>query len=286
VVHGVLERIVAEAGGAVDVPLAEAVAHGPVRVAWPSSDALDAFALAAAVEAARDEGIVLPGFARLLVRRARPLLERIRALDFAGAGPAVLGAEVRGALEVERAGGGTRQLVFRADRADLVDGGVTLVDYKTGQPISDAKQASKRAEHLLAEIANGSRLQGPAYALAGAPVREGRYLFAKVGLDDERARVAIAYDDAAVRASFAEASRDLLAAFELGAFPPKLIGPKRAGRARVCEWCDVAEACLQGETGSRRHLAAWLAHHDAAPSHLPAAARAAHALLVRTEERS
>jgi RecB family exonuclease len=284
VVHGVLERIVAAAGGAVKVSLEDALAHGPVRVAWPEPAALDAFAHEAAAEAARDEGIVLPGFARLLVRRARPLLERIRALDFAGGGPAVLGAEVHGALEVARLGGGTRRLAFRADRADLLDGGVALVDYKTGAPISTAKKASTRTEHLLAQITRGRRLQGPAYALAGEQAREGRYLFAKESVDDENARVTIARDDEAVRVAFADASRDLLAAFELGAFPPKLIGAKRAGRARACESCDVAEACLQGETGSRRHLAAWLARHDAAPERLPPPARAAHALLVRTEE--
>jgi hypothetical protein len=167
-----------------------------------------------------------------------------------------------------------------------VDGGVALVDYTTGAPVSPAKQARTRAEHLLAQVRRGRRLQGPAYALAGERAREGRYLFAKHGLADDSARVAINRDDAAVSEAFAGAVRDLLAAFELGAFPPKLLGPKRAGKARACEWCDVAEACLQGETGSRRHLAAWLGRHDAAPSLLPAAARAAHALLVRTEETS
>jgi hypothetical protein len=51
----------------------------------------------------------------------------------------------------------------------------------------------------------------------------------------------------------------------------------------MCERCEVAEAGLHGETGSRRHLAAWLGANDAAPERLPPAARAAHALLVRTE---
>jgi len=285
VVHDVLERIVAEAGGAVGVPLAEAAARTPVRVAWPAPPALGAHARAAARAAARADGIVQPGFASLLARRALPVLERIRALEFAAGGPAVLGAEVRGAVEVARADGRTRRLVFRADRADLADGGVVLVDYKTGQPVSEAKGADTRAQHLLAQIVQGRRLQGPAYALAGGPAREGRYLFAKPELDDACARVAIAHDDAAVRAAFEGAAGALLDAFELGVFPPKLLGGKRAGKARACGACDVAEACLQGETGSRRHLAAWLARNDAAPERLPRAARAAHALLVRTEEK-
>jgi len=285
VVHAVLEELVRSAGGAVHVSVAEAHARGPVRVPWPAPERLQALAHTAAARAARDEGIVLPGFATLLVRRALPLLERIRVLEWADGGPAVLGAEVLGAIEVVRADGSVRTTGFRADRADLVDGGVALIDYKTGRPVSDAKRASTRSEHLLADVARGRRLQGPAYARGGEHVREGRYLFAKTEPEDPNASVVIARDDDAVRERFDAAARELLAAYELGAFPPILIGKNRAGVARACASCDVAEACLQGETGSRRHLAAWLARHDAAPERLPAAAaRAAHALLVRTED--
>lgn len=286
VVHAVLEGLIVEAGGAAKIPLADALARGPVRVAWPEPSQLAALAHAAAEEAARAEGIVQQGFARLLVRRALPLLERIRALDFAGGGREVLGAELEGSFELARAGGRARRVSFRADRADPVDGGVALVDYKTGAPVHPtAKGEGTRREHLLRQIANGRRLQGPAYAFAGPPVRVGGYLFAKPELEDGNARVAIAQDDGGARAAFEGAASDLLAAFELGAFPPRLLGGKRAGSARACATCDVSEACLQGETGSRRHLAAWLRHHDAAPERLRGAAGAAYALLVRTEEK-
>jgi RecB family exonuclease len=284
VVHAVLERLVADAGGAVAVSLEEALARGPVPVPWPPPERLAVLAREAAAEAARAEGVVLPGFARLLERRALPLLQRVRALDWPGDGSAVLGAEITGSLEITRADGTTRKLTFRADRADLVDGRVALVDYKTGQPISKAKKAETRLRDLLAQIAQGRRLQGPAYARAGEAVCEGRYLFAKDDLPVETARVVIRRDDADAREGFEAATRDLLAAYELGAFPPILVGKKRAGKARACDSCDVAEACLQGETGSRRHLAAWLARYDAAPERLPAPARAAHALLARTVE--
>jgi RecB family exonuclease len=282
VVHAVLERLVREAGGAVEVTLEEAHARGPVRVAWPGPERLLVLAREEAARAAREEGVVLAGFARLLASRALPALARIGALDWADGGPAVLGAEVTGAVVLARAGGGERRLRFRADRADLVGGAVALVDYKTGQPVSQRVKPAGRREELLAAVAQGGRLQGAAYARSSPLVREGRYLFAKDGLDDEHARVVIVREDAAVAEAFAEATRELLAAYELGAFPPVLLGPKRAGTARACAWCEVAEACLQGETGSRRHLAAWLARHDEAPERLPPAARAAHALLVRT----
>jgi RecB family exonuclease len=228
---------------------------------------------------------VLPGFAKLLAHRASPLLERIRVLEWAAGGPAVLGAEVTGYVEIPRAGGSARTLSFRADRADLVDGAIALIDYKKGQAVSRAKKPETRARDLLAQIAQGRRLQGPAYAHGGETVREGRYLFAKLDLEEVNALVVIARDDSDAHEAFEAAARDALAAFELGAFPPRLLGSKRSGAARMCERCDVAEACLQGETGSRRHLAAWLDRHDEAPARLPPAARAAHALLVRTEEK-
>jgi hypothetical protein len=284
VVHAVLEELVADAGGVVGGPIADALARRPVRVAWPDAPRLEAKLLRAAERAAREEGIVLRGFAVHLAQRARPVLERVRALEWAdGEGPPVLGAELEGAVAIASAGGGERAIRFRADRADLVDGALVLVDYKAGAPISEAKQADTRQKHLLAQIARGRRLQGPAYARAAA---EGRYVFANPEIEDASAVVAIAHDDPDARARFEEAARDLLAAFERGAFPPRLLGEKRSGKGPACERCDVAEACLQGETGSARHLAAWLTKHEHAPERLrEPAERAALALLLRVEKK-
>ncbi len=282
VVHDVLEKLVAAAGARVHVTLEEASACEPVRVVWPGPAELEARVLEAAERAARDEGIVQPGFARLLARRASGVLARVHQLEFANGGPAVLAAEVEGHIEVVRSEGEPRRVSFRADRADRSGDGVVLVDYKTGRPLSEAKRADTRMRHLLAEIERGKRLQGPAYARAA---REGRYLFAKPETEEAYARVSMAHDDAAVQQAFEAAACELLDAFERGVFPPKLIGANRQGLARACGSCDVSEACLQGETGSRRHLAAWLARHDAAPERLDAAGRTAHALLVRTAEK-
>jgi RecB family exonuclease len=283
VVHAVLEELVRDAGGAVGRPIEEARQQRPVRVAWPAPDELERKLRRAAEHAAREEGIVLRGFAVHLARRARPLLARVRALDWGdGAGPQVLGAELEGGIEIARPGGAPRTVRFRADRGDLVGGGVVLVDYKTGAPISKAKTAATRSEHLLAQIAQGRRLQGPAYARAG---RTGRYLFAKEGLDDENANVEIDHDDTAASTRFDEAMHDLLGAFERGAFPPRLLGETRTGKGPACERCDVAEACLLGESGSAHHLAAWITRHEETPERLPEAPRAALALLLRVEKK-
>ncbi len=279
VVHAVLEKLVGDAGGAVDIPLAEALALAPLRIEWPAADELAQRTRAAAEQVAREEGIVLPGVAALLARRARPLLERIRALEWVDGGPLVLGAELRGSVQI-----GERSVSFRADRADL--GEVpALVDYKTGAPITSVKGEDTRRAHLLAQIAQGRRLQAPAYARAGEPVREGRYLFAKDGVDEANAKVRVARDDPEAMRLFEAAARELLAAFELGAFPPRLLGEKRSGKGPACASCDVAEACIQGETGSGRHLAAWLDRNEPHPERLPPAARAALALLLRVEKK-
>ena len=282
VVHAVLEEIVRDAGGAVGIPIEDARRQPPARVAWPAAEELERKLRRAAARSAREEGIVLRGFAVHLARRARPLLERIRALEWGdGVLPGVLGAELEGSVEVELAGA-ARTIRFRADRGDLLDGGLVLVDYKTGAPITDAKTDATRSAHLLAKIAQGRYLQGPAYARAG---RAGRYVFAKDGVEDENARVRITHDDGAASTRFDEASRDLLDAFERGAFPPRLLGEKRSGRGPACERCDVAEACLQGESGSAQHLAAWITQHEDVPERLPAAARAALTLLLRVEKK-
>ncbi len=287
IVHAVLEALVREAGGQVGGSIEDARKRPPVRVTWPAEPELGRMVQHAAEQAAREEGIVLRGFATHLARRARKLVNRIRELEWGdGAGPLVLGVELEGSLELERANGSRREIRFRADRADLEDGqAVSFVDYKTGAGISpkNVKSEEKRHEKLLAQIAQGRRLQGPAYARAG---RAGRYVFAKDGLDDTNALVTIAHDDFGARVRFEGAAQELLAAFERGAFPPRLLGETRSGKGPACESCDVSEACLQGETGSGRHLAAWLTKHERAPGALSSsAAQAALTLLLRVEKK-
>ena len=54
----------------------------------------------------------------------------------------------------------------------------------------------------------------------------------------------------------------VLAAWDAGEFFPRLVDEKGA-EPDACRFCDVAEACLRGDSGARARLAAWTgAQHD------------------------
>jgi RecB family exonuclease len=266
VVHAVLEEIVARAGAPVRQDLEALAGAAPVEVAWPEDTELRVLLDEAAQAAARREGIVLPGFARLLAARALPMVERARDLDW---GPdrepfRVIGAELQGRLRLPPPRG--RTLHFRVDRADAAEDGVrVLVDYKTGRSVSDHRRADTRRRKLLEQVASGRRLQAPLYAHAAG---EGHYLFLKEDTEDDCARVVVRRDDEELTSRLHGALEALLDAWEAGVFPPRLLDPSLASEGAACAWCDVADACLRGDTGSRMRLARWLTKGEA-PSEGP-----------------
>jgi hypothetical protein len=50
----------------------------------------------------------------------------------------------------------------------------------------------------------------------------------------------------------------LFAAWDAGAFVPRLLEPDRRTIYPACATCDVREACVQGDSGARLRLATWL----------------------------
>ena len=46
----------------------------------------------------------------------------------------------------------------------------------------------------------------------------------------------------------------LVRGLERGVFVPRLLDPSRAAEPARCSYCDVAEACLRGDSGARRRL--------------------------------
>ncbi len=272
VVDRVLGRVVDEALPAPREQLAAALAAGPVPAPWPAPDVLERWLADAARAVVVEAGVALPGFAAALARRVRPLLATARAVDWGEPdGLPVLGAELEAVLDAPAVDGAPRRIGFRADRVDLsADGTLRITDYKAGTPISTAKKASTRQQHLLEAIRRGEKLQAVVYHVVGhalAPGRavEGRYLFLREDLADDARALAVA-DDAyginAVDAMHATLTK-LFRAADHGAFVPRLDTPE--GQA-PCSSCEVSAACLRGDHAHRARLTAWI---DAASASAP-----------------
>lgn len=249
-VHAVLERIVKEAGAGQD--------GAPVLVPWPSEDDLRRILQEEAVRLLADEGVFLNGLARAMAEQVGPRLDAARDSDWADGPIPVLRAEDLGSLEVQDAQGRPRSVRFRADRVDLLDGGVLQrTDYKTGKPISKAKKEEARHKGFLERVRSGANLQGVAYHLAGSigDSAVGRYLFLR---PDVEARVFEAGPaDRDLIEAFASAVRAVLAVWDAGAFFPRVVDPAGLAEPGRCKVCEVAEACVRGDSGARLRLFEW-----------------------------
>lgn len=238
-VHAVLDRIVVEALSKVDA----APSAGPI--AWPAPDAFEALLAQTAQALVRKEGIGLRGFDRLLAESVRPVVMAARELDWPAEGTEVacVASEAAGVVEV---GLPPRAIHYRVDRVDEVSGSRRLVDYKTGKTHSQKK--------LHEEVAAGEQLQAAAYAFGSQGV--GRYLY----LAEDRVEKAIveaSSEDAALHEAFEEAVSTALLAFDAGAFFPRLTDATGTQPASQCAYCEVREACVQGDAGARARFARW-----------------------------
>ncbi len=239
-------------------------------VRWPGASELAEILRRRSEALLAAEGIVLPGLARALAAVALPFLEAARDAEWGPAGggevPA-LAAEVDGSVAVADAGGRERTLHFRADRVDRLPERRTptfrLTDYKTGRPLSRAARADTRTDHLLREVQAGRRLQAVAYALAASgpgpwdPAALGRYLFLAPGVAPEHREAAVWSSAVPFAEAFARAVATVLEAWDRGTFFPRLVEPDADREPRRCARCAVHEACLRGDSGARRRLAAW-----------------------------
>ena len=245
-VHGALERVAggAQSGGVLE----EVLAQQPEEVEWPSDDLLEELLLDAAGEAAAEAGVrERPGIVRMIAARAGPYLEVAREVDWCEGPPRVLGAEARGAVLLPEGEGRIR---FRADR---VDAGPVLVDYKTGAG-EPAKTDRTRRKKLLCSIAEGERLQAAAYADASGGC--GRYVFLKPaqGLEPVQRVLEVGAADAEAQHRFRRAVEVLLTALREGRLPPRVEDGTSGRTPQTCSWCRVREACRRDDSGFRRRL--------------------------------
>ncbi len=266
-VHQVAEEIVHRGLGEEVRSFELARARLPVPIPWPEERDLEKMVVAAARRLCRAEGLTVRGFPELLARAAAAHLEHARELE-GREPPHVLGAELEGVLEVEDYAGRARRLHFRADRLDLHGRSFVATDLKTGRrPVSEAKTAAGRRKALLDGVRRGDRLQAPAYALAGGePSDRGRYLFLHPEIAGGRSvrEVSVDGDDDEIEVAFGAAVAAGLATWDFGAFYPRMVEPDGEREPFRCRVCEVRDACLRGDSGSRRRLKEWMGARDGA----------------------
>jgi RecB family exonuclease len=228
---------------------------------WPTDEEIEPILRDEAAKMVALEGIALSGLGRALAERARPYLAAARE-------PwrnELIKTEVTGGVEVvDPATGGLRNLTFRADRADrLPDGASLFTDWKTGRPLSLKKRPETRRADLIAKIGSGALLQAVAYRRSAGPGARGRYYYLKPEVEVREFAVE---QDSEIDAAFDRAVSAGLAAHAAGAFFPRVVDPAGQKEPRRCEYCEVAEACLRGDSGARRRLYEWSARGEAGDS--------------------
>ncbi len=263
IVHETLRLLVAEAAPELPRTVPEAALSIGAPVPWPDERRLGALLRRAAEHMVAKDGIDIPGFAAAAAAACRPYLECAGQLDWGeGEGPRVLGAELAGVAEVADLTGARRPVRFRVDRLDRAAAGFRWSDYKTGRrPLATVKSEEAQRRHLLAAVGAGDRLQAALYLAAGEASRdESRYLFLHPALEPSAARVVrLAGDDEELAERFAQAAGTLFAAWDAGTFFPRLADPDGDHAVpEACKVCEVRDACLQHDSGSRRRLLDWI----------------------------
>jgi len=234
--------------------------------AWPAAERLRAKALEHAARSLREEGLYTPGLDALVAARALELAAAARRLDGSDPTLRVLAAEVEGWIPIP----GKRRLTFRADRVERSAGLLRLTDWKSGAVFQrEVTGATTRARHLADHLRKGTHLQGFVYAIAGG---EGRYVALKPDFREDANRVySVLGEDDAARALFEAAVDALLAAWDAGAFFPRLVEPAGRKENPACASCEVAAACVRGDSGSRRRFGAFVQRAPAADERRPEA---------------
>jgi hypothetical protein len=255
VVHGALDRI---ARGSL---LRKAPAH------WPPAAEVETVLHSEAERLLAEEGIFLPGLARALAERARPYLETARDTDWSVGALPVEATEKEGEVQVLMGGCQARTVLFKADRLDRDRDLVAWTDYKTGKPLSTAKTEEFRRKHFLTRVKEGRALQAAAYVQGTDGEAVGRYLFLRPGLPKDAEReFAVTSRDRDLLEAFAAAARALLAVWDAGAFFPRLVDTSGRNEPPRCLFCNVAEACVRGDSGARHRLFDWTERaREAAP---------------------
>ncbi len=267
-VHDVLQRL---AGGALlragadreIEDLSALAAQSPVGVHWPAPKDEMELLLRCADTLAAAHGIRTPGFSRVLAARAQGHLPAARQ-SLCSSSPAgatgVVGVEVSGVVRMQN---DDREVRFRADRVDRsIEHKLALIDYKTGKPFATQKSDDARRAALRKRMARGESLQAGAYAIAAeqasGEVGIGEYLFLDPNAPDHSRSVSIRSDATDLIETFERSIATVFEVIERGSFFPRLVDAATGTEPRRCSNCEVKEACIRGDTGSRQRLERWV----------------------------
>ena len=270
-VHKVAERIVHRQLETSPPSLEQLDQQTAEKVVWPDENVLRQLVDKEAERLVRKEGIALAGYAEILAEIALPHLEVLRRFESESddGGARTLAAEIEGRYELTDTDGRPHPISFRADRVDLHGEQIVVTDYKTGRADNKkyltSKQQATREKHLIAALREGNLLQAPLYALATtSDDGKGRFLFLDPDFEpaDDRRELAVGSDDRKVIETFEQTARTAVAAWDHGAFFPRLQRPDKDNEPTACEYCQFAEACLRGDSGAKGRLAAWATTHS------------------------
>jgi hypothetical protein len=266
VVHGVLEAIALDALRAAGEPAEEldaVLAREPVRAPWPDAEALEELMFRTTHDLLRRERRPQVGLVRMIVEVARPHVLATRAFledeQRTHRDQGVLGVEVLGSARVPTPVG-ELELRFRADRIDRRGTTTVLTDFKTGRRPTTRKKLREEG------VPRGENLQPLAYVLGAMDVLgaahkvRGRYLQTSADPDQrQEPDVGVSDADGDLAADFGRALATMVEAWNAGVFFPRLTDVEGERPAQACATCDVAQACLRGDSGARRAVVA-LAH--------------------------
>ncbi len=273
-VHAILEVLVrGHLGPSGVAELCGVPQEGKVtQVPWPQDPKiLEELARDQARLILEEDGMGLAALVEALAARAAPYVQVAREQDWPEQDSLVpvLATEVEGEITLS-GGGGPRPLKFRADRADLTSQGLLLTDYKVGRTISKAVKKETRRKNFMEGVAAGQRLQAVAYACLaeGRPGAVGRYLFLGPELDKEHRVFEVSSTEEDFLREFEKVAGVLLNAWDLGIFFPRLVSPDGKREPDKCHYCELAMACVRGDSGARARLLKWAKGTPGDPSHV------------------
>jgi hypothetical protein len=243
-VHLALEQLSSARGGELQDRLDAKI----TPVERPTDDELTAHIEYAVRRVTLGDGLDYPGLQKAVFELAFPMVKNAIDLHWRDNEPVpVVGVELTHSHYFVDASSQSRQITFKADRVDCIDGAVRLFDYKTGSTHLN-KSGLKKG------ITDGTTLQAALYAASaletGRP-SEGAYLF----VSDKTEPVGLNSNDLEMQDLFEGAVSEILKALDSGSMIPRMLNSQLSDKGPQCRFCQFKQVCVIGDVTTRKRLA-------------------------------